>query len=541
MSGEIAFTLYDTYGFPLDLTADILRERHLRLDEAGFEAAMKNQREKSREHWTGSGETAASAEAPVWFDLRQKYGATVFLGYEAEQAEGLILALLHDQRPCEVLEGPENTKNTKNTGGKTVENVEILTNQTPFYAEAGGQEGDHGFITTAEARFRVTHTFRRQKDLFSHQGVLEEGVLRTQARANLTIDAGRRRKLRASHSATHLLNAALHAELGRHIAQKGSLVEAGRFRFDISHPQKITSSELRALEARVNAAIEANWPVTTRLMEREAALAYGAMALLGETYEDQVRVVRMAPPTPEEAAAAAQQTAAQPPSGEADPVPAPVPVESVELCGGTHVQATGEIGAFRLIEESSIAAGIRRLTAVCGAEAVAYTQKKEAILEDATALLRCAPKDLVARLQQLLTERRDYQAQVQALTMNQKQNELLRAVKGSQFGPITYHTCQVETAPGDLRAFFDDFRTKKSKAVSVFATRFENKAILMIAVSADLTDQFSAKALLKVGIPAIKGSGGGQNTFAQGGGPAVEGLAVALERIRQTVEQAVEA
>ena len=350
LPGETAFRLYDTYGFPLDLTEDALRARGMTVDKAGFEVAMERQRAEARASWKGSGE---QAEERIWFELRETLGATEFLGYEADQAEGQVRALV--------------------VGGKPVERVEpgsevmVVANQTPFYGELGGQIGDLGTIRRGPAVVTVSDTQKKAGgDLYVHIGRLEGGPLQVGDTVQLAIDAERRSRLRRAHSATHLLHAALRRHLGNHVTQKGSLVAPDRLRFDFSHPKPVTPDEQAAIEAEVNAYLRQNDEVTIRLMDREAAIGAGAMALFGEKYGDEVRVVRMG----------------REPDGR---------TTSVELCGGTHVRRTGDIALFEITSESAVAAGIRRIEALTGEAAYRRVKDAERLLGEAAGALRIAP------------------------------------------------------------------------------------------------------------------------------------------------------
>jgi alanyl-tRNA synthetase len=325
LKGETAFTLYDTYGFPLDLTQDALRGRGIGVDIEGFNAAMEKQREKARAAWAGSGEAATEA---VWFALREKIGATEFLGYETESAEGVVAALVRDGKEVDAL-------------GKG-ESGAVVLNQTPFYAESGGQIGDTGVMTAEGVRFRVTDTQKKAGDLFVHSGVVEEGTLKAGMALELDVDHARRAAIRANHSATHLLHEALRQVLGDHVAQKGSLVAPDRLRFDFSHPKPMQDEEILKVEDLANQVLLQNTPVTTRLMAVDDAIASGARALFGEKYGDEVRVVAMGEGTGNSMG------------------------WSVELCGGTHVNRTGDIGLIAVASESAVGAGVRRIEAMTG-------------------------------------------------------------------------------------------------------------------------------------------------------------------------------
>ena len=367
LKGDTAFTLYDTYGFPLDLTQDALRPRGISVDVAAFNAAMEKQREKARASWSGSGDAAAET---VWYPLREKLGATEFLGYETESAEGVVAALVRDGKETAELKSGE-------TGA-------VVLNQTPFYAESGGQVGDTGIMSGEGVRFRVTDTQKKAGDLFVHNGVVEQGVLKGGLALQLDVDHTRRTSIRSNHSATHLLHEALRQVLGDHVAQKGSLVAPERLRFDFSHPKPMTAQEIERVEDIANDYVTQNSAVTTRLMALDDARASGARALFGEKYGDEVRVVAMG-----------------------DKPGSNTLGWSVELCGGTHVRRTGDIGLISVVSDSGVAAGVRRLEALTGRAArKAANATMQAAQSVAGELLRVSVADMPARITQLLDERK---------------------------------------------------------------------------------------------------------------------------------------
>src|SRR4051794_4843096 len=366
LSGTVAFTLYDSFGFPLDLTQDILRGRGVAVDTDGFEAEMEEARARSRASWVGSGEAATEA---TWFALRDEIGATEFLGYDTEMAEGVIQAIMRgDERVDQASAGDK---------------VGVVVNQTPFYAESGGQLGDTGVIFSAQSgELAVRDTVKKAGELHLHLGTMRHGTLRVGDAVELRVDSARRRRLRANHSVTHLLHQALRHRLGEHVTQKGSLVAPDRMRFDFSHPKPLTPEDIAAIEAEVNMRIRDNGEVRTRLLTPESAVAEGALALFGEKYGDEVRVVAM---------------------GAADD---PVRPYSVELCGGTHVRRTGDIGIFKIVGESAIASGVRRIEALTGAAAEAYVAGEEGVLRQAASVLRTAASELPTRLSRLVEDNR---------------------------------------------------------------------------------------------------------------------------------------
>ncbi len=370
LPGEVAFKLYDTYGFPLDLTQDVLRAQGRQVAVQGFEAAMERQRAEARKHWVGSGEAATEQ---LWFDLREQIGATEFLGYETHTAEGKITALVVDGKPAE--------------RATTGQEAAVIVNQTPFYAESGGQLGDTGAIfSAAGGEFAVADTQKKAGELFVHLGKMIHGTLAVGDFVELRIDATRRAALRANHSVTHLLHQALRRRLGEHVTQKGSLVAPDRLRFDFSHPRALSSEDIRAIEAEVNRRIRQNAEVSTRLMTPDNAVKAGALALFGEKYGDEVRVVAMGE---EEGAAGAAPRAF-----------------SVELCGGTHVRRTGDIGFFKIVSEGAVASGVRRIEALTGAAAEHFVEQEEETLRQAADALRATRGELPSRVLGLIEERK---------------------------------------------------------------------------------------------------------------------------------------
>ncbi len=391
-SGDTAFKLYDTYGFPLDLTQDALKPRGIKVDTDAFNAAMAAQRAEARKAWRGTGEAKTET---VWFELRERVGASEFLGYDTERAEGVITAIVKDGKDVSTL--------TKGERGA------LLLNQTPFYGESGGQTGDYGVIRTADgATFKVTDTQKRLGDLFVHVGEVTEGTLKPGSAAELVVDHARRTGNRQHHSATHLLHEALRVTLGTHVAQKGSLVEPNRLRFDFSHNKGLSHEEIREVEEIANAIVLQNDAVTTRLMSVDAAIAEGAMALFGEKYGDEVRVVSM---------------------GRNDHG-AGRPIYSLELCGGTHVGRTGDIGLIKVVAESASAAGVRRMEALAGPAARAYLEEQDRRVQAIAAALKASPSEVVARIETLIDERRRLERELADL----KRKNLLSPAMSSNTG-----------------------------------------------------------------------------------------------------------
>ncbi len=492
LPGEVAFRLYDTYGFPVDLTADALREQGRSVDLAGFEAAMASQRARARAAWAGSGEAATER---VWFELREKTGASEFLGYATEAADATILALVADGAPvAEAKPGAE---------------VAVILNQTPFYGESGGQVGDSGEITGAEGlRILVTDTQKKLGDLFVHLGRIEAGTARVGAAVHAEIDHDRRRAIRAAHSATHLLHEALRRRLGSHVTQKGSLNAPDRLRFDISHPRPLSAEDLAAVEAEVNARIRENSAVTTRLMTPAAAVELGAMALFGEKYGDEVRVVMMGAPDGNK------------------------PAWSIELCGGTHVGRTGDIGLFRIEAESAVGAGVRRIEAATGAGALALVAENDRRLAAAAAALRTHPADLPARVQALLEDRRRLEGEISALQRKLATGGTEAAIE--EVGGVKLAARNLgEVAARELKSLADAIQKQLGSGVVALVSTADGKASIVVGVSPDLTARFNAVDLVRAASEAVGGKGGGgRPDLAQAGGPDGSRAEAALAAIR---------
>ncbi len=498
LPGAAAFRLYDTFGFPLDLTQDALREKHRSVDVAGFEAAMAEQKAKARAAWAGSGEAADEA---IWFDLADRHGPTEFLGYDTEAAEGQVLALLVGGSPVD-------------TAPIGVE-VQIVLNQTPFYAESGGQVGDTGTLRTDKARV-VIGDVRKKAGLFVHQGRVEEGELVRGAAAELVVDHDRRAAIRANHSATHLLHEALRRALGDHVAQRGSLVAPDRLRFDFAHGKAMTPEELAAVEAEVNAYVRQNTPVVTRIMTPDAAQGLGARALFGEKYGDEVRVVSMG----------TRPGSNVGPAGD---------TYSLELCGGTHVARTGDIGAFKLVSEGASASGVRRVEALTGAGALAHVAVGEAALAEAAGLLRARPDELPDRIRTLLDERK-----AQASELAELRRRLALAggpaeAKGPEtIAGIPFLAQSLTGVSGkDLRGLIDAHKSRLGSGVILLVADTGDKAAVAAGVTDDLTARISAVDLVRVAAEALGGKGGGgRPDMAQAGGadPARAPDAIAAAR-----------
>jgi alanyl-tRNA synthetase len=506
LSGEIAFRLYDTYGFPLDLTQDVLRGRGHAVAVAGFEAAMRHQREEARKSWVGSGEAAAEA---IWFALAEELGATEFLGYDTESAEGIVQAILHDgERVARASEGISD-------GAE----VAVITNQTPFYAESGGQVGDAGIMfTQAGAEMAVRDTVKKAGDLFVHLGTVTRGTLAVGDTVALRVDGERRRRLRANHSATHLLHQALRRRLGEHVTQKGSLVAPDRLRFDFSHPRPLAQKDVQAIEAAVNERIRVNAAVETRLLTPQSAVAEGALALFGEKYGDEVRVVSM---------------------GGADPEGRPF---SIELCGGTHVRRTGDIGLFKIVDESAVASGVRRIEALTGAAAETHIAAEEGILRQAAAALRTNPSELPERVANLVEERRRLERDL-AETRRQLAGAGPARSGARRIGDIAFDARIVDDVPGrELRALADDLKRRIGSGVVAILSRADGKAAVVVGVTADLTDRFDAREFVRLAAAALGGKGGGgRPDMAQAGGPDPAHAEAALAAIERAVSAKAQA
>ncbi|WP_296432295.1 MULTISPECIES: alanine--tRNA ligase, partial [unclassified Rhizobium] len=486
LDGETAFKLYDTYGFPLDLTQDALRAREINVDLAGFTDAMERQKAEARSHWAGSGDKATET---IWFELRDKHGATEFLGYDTETAEGVVQAIVKDGAAVS-----EAVKGDK---------VQIVVNQTPFYGESGGQMGDAGVISSDNAKIEITDTQKRGEGLFVHTGTVVEGKVKAGDAVALTVDHARRSHIRANHSATHLLHEALREVLGTHVAQKGSLVTPDRLRFDVSHPKPMTAEELKVVEDMANEIILQNSPVTTRLMSVDDARAEGAMALFGEKYGDEVRVVSMG----------------QGLHGAKTGKP-----YSIELCGGTHVSATGDIGLVRILGDSAVSSGVRRLEAVTGEAARAYLAEQDERVKALATSLKVQPADVLTRVEALMDERRKLEKELadakRKLAMGGGQGASEEAVR--DIGGVKFLGKAISGVdPKDLKGLADDGKASLgSGVVTLIGVSDDGKASAVVAVTADLVGRFSAVDLVRIASAALGGKGGGgRPDMAQAGGP----------------------
>ncbi len=496
-SGDVAFKLYDTYGFPLDLTQDALRSKNISVDTEGFEKAMAHQREEARKAWAGSGETATEA---IWFDLSQKIPATDFLGYSTEEAEGEILAIVKDGQMT--------------SSAAAGQSVAIITNQTPFYGEMGGQVGDTGLMKTGKATLKITDAQKKLGKLTIHIATIESGHIQVNDTVLMKVDIERRRRIQAHHSATHLLQAALQKILGKHVAQKGSLVTPEYLRFDFSHPQALTHEEIVKVETTVNQMILSNTAATTRLMTPDEAIKEGAMALFGEKYGETVRVVSFE--SKDECL-------------------------SIELCGGIHVHQTGDIGLFKIISETAVAAGVRRIEAVVGMSAYDYLSEQEEVVKALSEILKGKSSTLVQKVENLIEEKRRLEKQIS--DMRQK-----AAVVGSSEGgtekvtlqgqPITLVEKELTDIPAkDLKGLADNFKKAIKSGIVLLVNTTEGKVSIVAAVTNDLTDKINAVDLVKAGSKEVGGQGGGGRAdMAQAGGNNPAQVKQALKVMKELIK-----
>jgi alanyl-tRNA synthetase len=509
--GDTAFTLYDTYGFPLDLTQDALRNRGISVDIASFTDAMERQRAKARAAWAGSGDTATET---VWFALRERLGAAEFLGYETETAEGVVAALVKDGKEVDSLRAGDEGA--------------VVLNQTPFYAESGGQVGDTGVLSGEGVRFRVTDTQKRAGDLFVHLGHLEQGTLKPGSALQLEVDHSRRSSIRANHSATHLLHEALRQVLGDHIAQRGSLVSPDRLRFDFVHPKPISADELRRVEDIANGIVLENDEVTTRLMAVDDARDAGARALFGEKYGDEVRVVSMGRTARELGSNALGW--------------------SVELCGGTHVRRTGDIGLISVTGESAVSSGVRRIEALTGNHARHHANDTIALARAAAAELRSTVDDMPARIAALMEERKKLERDLS------EARKRLAMGGGAAAGGSANGTAGVRAVGDvklmaravegvemkDLKSLADDGKRQLgSGVVAIVGVTEDGKAGVVVGVTADLTERYNAVDLARIASVALGGKGGGgRPDMAQAGGPDGSKADAALSAIEKAMSSA---
>jgi alanyl-tRNA synthetase len=500
LAGETAFKLYDTYGFPYDLTEDALRSRGLQVDRSGFDTAMAEQKAKARAAWKGSG---AKANDDVWFDLAEQFGATEFTGYSGDEGEGVVLAIVADGKRIEAAE--------------IGDRVEILLNQTPFYGESGGQVGDAGKLTTLRGFLgEVEDTSKPLGKLHVLRTKVTAGELSLGDVVHQKVDTNRRNRVRANHSATHLLHAALRRHLGTHVTQKGSLVAPDYFRFDFSHPKALTREQIEAVEAEVNAQIRSNESVTTRLMTPDDAISAGAMALFGEKYGDEVRVLSMGR------------------LSDGD--------YSVELCGGTHVRALGDIQLFKIVSESAVSSGVRRIEALTGEAARQWLSDRDARLREAAAALKSAPDDVPARIASLVEDRRRLERELAearkqlAMGGGASRSEAAAAqdVNGYKFLGQVLEGFD----PKGLRSAVDEMKKRLGSGVGVLVAVNDGRASVAVGVTDDLSSQVSAVDLVKAAVATLGGQGGGgRPDMAQGGGPDGSKATEAIEAVKDAIEK----
>jgi len=500
LPGEVAFKLYDTYGFPLDLTEQALIEQDLKVDQAGFDAAMAGQKAKARAAWKGSG---SKASEQIWFDLVEEHGPTEFTGYSGTEGEGVVLAIVKGGARVDRAE--------------VGEAVDILLNQTPFYGESGGQIGDTGKLTTLKGFVGdVEDTSKPLGKLHVLRTKVVAGELTVGETVHQKVDVERRDRVRANHSATHLLHAALRRQLGTHVTQKGSLVAPDYFRFDFSHPKALTRDELEAVEAEVNAQIRSNEPVSTRLMTPDEAISAGAMALFGEKYGDEVRVLSMGRVS----------------DGD----------YSVELCGGTHVRALGDIQLLKIIGESAVSAGVRRIEALTGEAARKWLIARDSRLREAAATLKSSPDEVPARIASLVEDRKRLERE---LADARKQLAMgAGAAKTDVPAPeeVNGHKFVGQVVEGldpkGLRAAVDEMKKRLGSGIGALVAVNDGRASVAVGVTDDLTSHVSAVDLVRAAVATLGGQGGGgRPDMAQGGGPDGSKAKEALEAVRDALEK----
>ncbi|WP_442678031.1 alanine--tRNA ligase [Sphingomonas sp. ASY06-1R] len=503
LPGAVAFKLYDTFGFPYDLTEDALRAQGLNVDRSGFDAAMAEQKAAARAAWKGSGDKASD---DIWFDIAEEQGGTEFIGYSGHEGDAQVVALVKDGvRVQQAGEG---------------EDVTILTNQTPFYGESGGQMGDAGTADNEDGfRAVISDTSKPLGRLHAHKAQIGAGSIKVGDAIHLSVDVTRRNQLRANHSATHLLHAALRHRLGGHVTQKGSLVAAERLRFDFSHPKALTAEDIAAVEAEVNRHIRENDDVTTRLMTPEDAIAAGAMALFGEKYGDEVRVLSM---------------------GQGEDAP-----WSVELCGGTHVGALGDIGVFKIIAESAVSSGVRRIEALTGEAARLWLTGREERLREAASVLKSSPEEVPARVAALIEERRKLERELadarKALALAGGGAAKADAPAAEQVAGVNFIGQVIEGLdPKGLRGLVDEAKNRVGSGVAVLVAVNDGRASAAVGVTDDLVARFSAVDLVKQAVAALGGQGGGgRPDMAQGGGPNGANAADAVSAVRRALDNSL--
>ncbi|MEO1045467.1 MAG: alanine--tRNA ligase [Pseudomonadota bacterium] len=499
LPGETAFRLYDTYGFPYDLTEDALRAQDIGVDRAGFDTAMAEQKAAARAAWKGSGETASD---DIWFDIAEREGSTEFTGYTALRGDGAVVALICDGAEVDTL--------------KVGETGILLTNQTPFYGESGGQEGDSGVVMMGDTQIATVETVSKPLGrLHAHHIAMTGGMLTRGDTVTLLVDGGRRDRLRANHSATHLLHAALRRHLGEHVTQKGSLVAEDRLRFDFSHPKAVSAEEIATIQAEVNAQIRGNRTVHTRLMTPDDAVAAGALALFGEKYGDEVRVLSMGDWEDSD--------------------------YSVELCGGTHVNALGDIGLLHIISESAVSGGVRRIEALTGEAARDWLVQRDHALQEAASALKTSPAEVTERVATLVQERKKLE---QELAESRKKLALAGNGGGGEkpagdetIGDIRFRGQRFDGLnPKELRGLLDNAKADMGSGVVAMIAVNDGRAAAAVGVTDDLSDMLSAVDLVRVAVEALGGKGGGgRPDMAQGGGPNGDAADEAIAAVRAAI------
>ncbi|MCP4072623.1 MAG: alanine--tRNA ligase [Hyphomicrobiales bacterium] len=502
LEGKTAFKLYDTYGFPLDLTQDALRRRGISVDEAGFDAAMERQKAEARASWAGSGD---ATDDRIWYQIREREGATEFLGYETTRAEGQVQAIIVDGAEVE--------------SAKTGDEVAVVVNQTPFYGEAGGQVGDTGSIRFEGGSLDVTDTRKRGEGLFVHYGSIVEGDLPNRTNIELQVDDFRRSSIRANHSATHLLHEALRQVLGDHVAQKGSLVAPDRLRFDFSHPKPVTANELEQVELIANRIVRQCAPVSTRLMAVDDAIEAGAMALFGEKYGEEVRVVSMGTVTDGE-----NRTGNY----------------SLELCGGTHVVNTGEIGLIRTLGDSAVSSGVRRLEALTAQHALGYLEEQETRVRDIAGVLKVPPNKALSRVTDLVNERKRLERELGEAKKKLAMGDSDASGDGGieKIAGVKFIGLIVEgISPRDLKGVADDAKkTMGSGIAAIGAVSDDGKAAIVVGVTDDLVATHDAVDLVRIASALVGGKGGGgRPDMAQAGGPEGGKITEAIDAIKEAI------
>ena len=506
LSGDIAFKLYDTYGFPLDLTEDILKNKSLKVDHKKFDELMQKSKELAKKNWKGSGD---SSEEAIWFSIKDKIGSTEFLGYEFNQSEGVILNILKENKEVKFL----------SSGQKGI----IITNQTPFYGESGGQLGDKGTIISGNSVFEVEDTQKKLRDLYVHYGVVKTGELKLKDVVEMKIDIERRKNLKAYHSATHLLHESLRRTLGKHVMQKGSLVAPDRLRFDFSHMKPITNDELETIDRLVNEYIDNKTDVTTRIMTPKAAIDKGALAFFGEKYGEEVRVVAIG----EEKGS----------------------YFSTELCGGTHVKNTGDIGKFKTINQSSIAAGVRRIEALRDKQLDVYIKNKEKLSTLSTQKDEEIIKDLSSQIIKLggipNIKNKDLKDLIKNLTKQLEQlnvssvlkDKTKNIIKDEKINNINVRFQKVLNLPSkDLRKLVDNGKTELGEGIIVVFTSSVNKVGLAVGITEKLIDKYDAVKFVKLGSEIVGGKGGGgRKDFAQAGGNLPKNIDKAFIKLKSLI------